>query len=223
MGISAAMHDFGRVVIVCEMSHELPHDDTAFECFHYDQTLAILPMHGNLSSVVVTLAADRADEVLAMEAEAFAADIAQRFEHKLGAMKLASERHSYPLVAVYADRFCATRFALLGDAAVGMHPVTAHGFNLGLFGAMTLAEEITSALRKGQDIGSNAVLEAYQARHRRKSRPLYLGTNVLVKLFTDPSPGARFVRDAALRLGNLLPPVKRQIMRQLTEIEQRIG
>ena len=37
-GISASMHDFGRVCIVCRMTHEEPHDATAFECFHYERT-----------------------------------------------------------------------------------------------------------------------------------------------------------------------------------------
>ncbi len=223
MGISAAMQDFGRVVIVCEMEHELSHNDTATECFHYDQTLAILPMHGNLSSVVVTISADRADDIMAMTPEAFAEDIANRFGNALGKMTLVSERHPYPLVSVYADKFIATRFALVGDAAVGMHPVTAHGFNLGLFGADVLAAEIRRALQNGTDIGDFGVLSRYQSRLRRKSRPIYLGTNVLVKLYTDTSPPARILRDAALRLGNILPPVKSGIMRQLTEIDRRAG
>ncbi len=223
MGISASMQDFGRVVIVCEMEHELSHNDTAFECFHYDQTLAILPMHGNVSSVVVTIAADKSDHVLNMSPEEFADDIANRFGNQLGKMKLISDRHPYPLVGVYANRFFTTRFALIGDAAVGMHPVTAHGFNLGLHSSETLAHEIRGAMSSNGDIGSNRVLSRYQSKHRMKSRPIYLGTNALVRLYTDTSGPARILRDAALRLGNILPPVKKQIMRQLTEIEKRAG
>jgi len=221
MGIAASMQDFGRVVIVCEMEHELSHNDTATECFHFEQTLAILPMNGNVSSVVVTIAADKADAILNTSPEAFANDVAERFGHALGKMRLISERHPYPLIAVYADKFIANRFALVGDSAVGMHPVTAHGFNLGLFGADVLAGEIRDALSKGLDIGDFGVLSRYQARHRRKSRPLYVGTNILVKLYTDTSPPARILRDVALHLGNILPPVKSRIMRQLTEISQR--
>lgn len=41
MGISADSHNFGRTAIVCKMEHELSHDNTAFECFHYGRTLAI--------------------------------------------------------------------------------------------------------------------------------------------------------------------------------------
>lgn len=219
MGIAANSLDFGRVVIVCEMTHEQAHRDTAFECFHYEQTLAILPMYGNTSSVVVTLPTIRADAVMQMGADAFAADVAQRFDNQLGPMKLASKRHAYPLVGVLAKQFVANRFALIGDAAVGMHPVTAHGYNLGLSGAVLLAGEVKSALQGGRDIGDTAGLKAYEAAHRRNVLPLYHGTNALVRLFTDTSLPARVLRDAALRVGSLLPPVKSRILRQLTHID----
>jgi len=220
MGISASMLDFGRVVIVCEMTHDLPHDDTAFECFQYDQTLAILPMNGLKSSVVITLPSDRADAVLAMPNDAFAADVEARFGGGLGSMKLVTKRHPYPLMGVLARQFVANRFALLGDAAVGMHPVTAHGFNLGLSGAGVLSREIRTALRTGADIGDMALLKRYEAAHRRVVLPLYHGTNALVRLFTNTSVPGRLLRSVALRIGNVLPPVKHQIMRQLTEIHK---
>ncbi len=219
MGIDAPMHDFGRTVIVCEMTHSKPHNDTAFECFHYEQTLAILPMYGDKSSVVVTLPTDKSQHLLDMSANEFASDIQQRFGGQLGDMKLATKRHAYPLMGVYAEKFVKTRFALLGDAAVGMHPVTAHGFNLGLSGAYTLATEIKTAVAKGIDIGAASVLGKYQAKHRAVARPLYIGTNALVKLFTDTSMPGRILRGAALRLGNILPPVKKKIVQQLTEID----
>ena len=41
----------------------------------------------------------------------------RRFDRRLGAMRLTSTRHPYPLVAVYAERFVAPRFACIGDAA----------------------------------------------------------------------------------------------------------
>lgn len=220
MGIPAASLDFGRVVIVCEMEHELPHDDTATECFHFDQTLAILPMYGLKSSVVVTLPSADAEAVMNMEPQAFADDISQRFGGSLGKMTLASKRHPYPLVGVLAQQFVAKRFALVGDAAVGMHPVTAHGFNLGLSGAKLLADQILEAEANMIDIGATAGLRRYETAHRRVVLPLYHGTNALVKLYTDTSVPARILRDAALRVGSFLPPVKKRILHQLTHIER---
>jgi ubiquinone biosynthesis UbiH/UbiF/VisC/COQ6 family hydroxylase len=217
MGISADMHDFGRVAIVCRMEHENPNDGIAFECFHYGRTLAVLPLSERLSSIVVTVSADKADAIMTQDADDFAADIRQRFGNRLGDMRLTGERHAYPLVAVHATRFVADRFALVGDAAVGMHPVTAHGFNLGLRGQATLAAEIRAARAAGTDIGAAAVLDKYQSTHRRVTRPLYTGTNRIVGLFTDDRPPAKLLRKLVLHVGNHCPPVKRMIANQLTE------
>jgi ubiquinone biosynthesis UbiH/UbiF/VisC/COQ6 family hydroxylase len=220
VGIPASMHDFGRVCIVCRMNHEKPHDGTAFECFHYGRTLAVLPLHGNRSSIVITAPMDQRELIMDMGEEQFNRDIEQRFESRLGSMSLVGERFAYPLVGVHARRFFANRFALIGDAAVGMHPVTAHGFNLGLSGASILAKEVISANKKGKDIGTIDVLNRYQTRHMRTTGPMYFGTNKIVKLFTDDRAPTKFIRQAALRVVNNFPQIKWAIQNKLTETRQ---
>jgi len=215
MGISADSHDFGRTAIVGWMEHELSHEHTAFECFHYGRTLAILPMPGNISSAVITVPSNQANDVLSMTEEAFNADIEQRLHGRLGKMKQIGKRYSYPLVGVHANQFATRRFALIGDAAVGMHPVTAHGFNLGLSGQDLLATEILTAISKGNDFWSPALLQRYQHNHMIATRPLYHGTNAIVGLFTNDSLPATILRKAALRLSNNLPPVKWAIQQKL--------
>ncbi len=219
MGIPTSMRDFGRVAIVCRMEHDKSHNDIAFECFHYGRTLAVLPLSGNQSSVVITAPTDVANTVLGMTEEQFNADVQIRFENRLGKMKLVSKLHSYPLVAVHADKFVTTRFALIGDAAVGMHPVTAHGFNLGLSGQDILAKEVKYALSAGKDIGSASLLANYQSKHMRTTRPMYVGTNEIVRFFTDDRLPTKILRQVALRVINNLEPVKSIIKNRLTEAE----
>lgn len=216
MGIPTSMRDFGRTVIVARLKHTKPHDGTAFECFHYGRTLAILPMTHGQSSAVITLPSHETAEVMAQSPEAFARDVQRRFGNKLGTMKLDGKRHAYPLVATYADRFYGTRYALIGDAAVGMHPVTAHGYNFGLYGQDVLAKEIKKALSLGLDIGGQGVLTAYNRRHRHATLPLFLGTNAIVGLFTDERPLAKLIRSTIIRAGNFVTPVKSLITHQLT-------
>ncbi len=219
MGISTSMLDFGRTCIVCTMSHELPHDDTAYECFHYDRTTAILPLNNGQVSVVITLKTEESTNVLNMDKDKFAEDTASRINHKFGQMNLSSELHPYPLVATLAKKFHANRFALIGDAAVGMHPVTAHGFNLGLRSANSLAKEIQTAIKAGDHFSSQKAIESYSRKHHRHSLPLYHGTNAIVHLYTKNYRTAKFARKALLRLGNCIKPAKRLIMNQLTEIK----
>jgi len=162
MGIPSLMRDFSKVMITARMAHEKPHNHVALECFNYGHTLALLPMNGDISSVVLTVPANKATEMLNLSEDDFNALAAKGFNNKLGAMKQVGERHSYPLVGVHAQRFRANRFALIGDAAVGMHPVTAHGFNLGLRGQNILAEIVYEALDKGGDIGASDVLTRFE-------------------------------------------------------------
>ncbi|PCJ98128.1 MAG: ubiquinone biosynthesis protein UbiH [Zetaproteobacteria bacterium] len=218
MGISTNMLDFGRTCIVCTMEHELPHNDTAYECFHYDRTVAVLPLNNGQVSVVMTLTSEEDAGVLAMDEQEFSDDVARRIDYKFGQLKLSSKRYPYPLVSTLAKTFCANRFGLIGDAAVGMHPVTAHGFNLGLRGAQTLANEIQETLQSDGSFAPNIALERYSRKHRRHCLPLYHGTNALVRLYaTTQYRTAKFARKALLRLGNHIKPAKRFIMNQLTE------
>ncbi|SVA67657.1 uncharacterized protein METZ01_LOCUS120511, partial [marine metagenome] len=189
----------------------------ALECFNYGHTLALLPLNGNVSSVVFTFSADKAEEILSLSETKFNEIATEGFEQKLGKMKQIGERHSYPLVGVYAQKFKATRFALVGDAAVGMHPVTAHGFNLGLKGQNLLSLAVKRALDNGLDIGSDEVLSDYERKHINFSRLMYFGTNGIVALFTNDTSAVKQIRKLVLKFANSFPPIKSLITQQLTE------
>jgi ubiquinone biosynthesis UbiH/UbiF/VisC/COQ6 family hydroxylase len=217
MGIPASMHDFGKTMLVLRMQHDVAHDQVAWEWFGVGQTLALLPLHDpHTSSVVLTLSPQEMQALLAMDDAALEAAMASRFQQRLGAMRIAGPRCSYPLVGVYAKRFVAERFALIGDAAVGMHPVTAHGFNFGLLGQATLARELRAAVAAGQPIHGSELLRRYERQHRLATRPLYLATQMLAGLYTDDRRPARAVRKLALRAGARLRPFRMAVMAGLT-------
>lgn len=222
LGVGAQMTDFGRSVIVCRMRHTLEHHDVAHECFGYDRTLAILPLQPDpatgdlLCSAVVTSDSPDIARLMQLDEADFAAQVQAHFQSRLGEMELVGQRHHYPLVATYARQFSGPRFALLGDAAVGMHPVTAHGFNLGLSGVERLSSAIASAYHAGQDWGQEGVLAAYSRSQHRHAWPLFQGTNTVVRLFTDPRPAPRLLRQIVLQGAQHLPPLKAAIVAQLS-------
>ncbi|SHM47788.1 5-demethoxyubiquinol-8 5-hydroxylase UbiM [Phytopseudomonas punonensis] len=218
LGIGARMEDFGKTMLVCRMAHERSHEQVAWEWFGYGQTLALLPLHGNLASAVLTLTPGQMNEVMSLDPQAFSREMEQRFEGRLGRMELIGERITYPLVGVYAERFAGVRSALVGDAAVGMHPVTAHGFNLGLQSQKRLADSLLDALHNGRDIGVPEVLQRYASAQQRASWPLYQATSLLVRLYTDDRAPTRLLRNAGLRLAQNLPPFKAALARHLTQI-----
>jgi ubiquinone biosynthesis UbiH/UbiF/VisC/COQ6 family hydroxylase len=217
MGIPSLMKDFSKVMIVTRMEHEKNHNHVALECFNYGHTLALLPLNGNVSSVVLTVSADNAKETLSLSETKFNEMATEGFKQKLGQMKQIGERYSYPLIGVYAQKFKAKRFALVGDAAVGMHPVTAHGFNLGLKGQDLLSFAVKRAFDHGLDIGSDEVLNDYERKHINFSRLMYFGTNGVVALFTNDTFVAKRIRKLVLKFANRFPPVKTLITNHLTE------
>jgi len=217
MGISAFMHDFGRTMIVCDMGHERPHDGTALECFFHGITVATLPLAGKHSSIVLTIPSHEADRMMAQKPEALARDVEGWLSGRLGSLELNGQRHPYPLVAVYAHAFHASRFALIGDAAVGMHPVTAHGFNFGLLSQHLLSGEILRAHRAGRDIGEQALLARYDRAHRLATFGLFHATNGIASLYANDAPPARFLRGAGLRIANNLPFFRQSVVARLTK------
>lgn len=215
-GIGAQMRDFGRSVVLCRLKHSQPNQGIALECFHYGHTMALLPLNGDRSSLVLTIAADQASQMMAWDEARFLAWVCAEVDGRLGELSLAGPRHLYPLVATYAHRFATERLALVGDAAVGMHPVTAHGYNFGLYGVELLASILGQAKKKGQDLGAAAGLARYASEHRRRTWAIYQGTNAVVRLFTDDRPAAKILRRGVLQVAQHLPPLKAAITAQLT-------
>jgi 2-polyprenyl-6-methoxyphenol hydroxylase-like FAD-dependent oxidoreductase len=220
-GIGASVHDFARSVVVGRVTHERESEGIAWECFRYGNTLAVLPLNGRQSSAVITVDSNRAPEWLALSDETFLERVQAQAPAALGRLQsTSSKRHHYPLIGVYAHRFSSHRFALIGDSAVGMHPVTAHGYNFGLYGVEVLSKALQGARSAGRDIGSAEVLSTYADEHRRTTLPTYLGTNAIVKLFTAEQGPAKLARRALLAVSENLPPlnlvVKAAITRQLT-------
>ena len=216
LGISSDMHDYSRTMFVCRMKHTLSNQHTAYECFHYGRTIALLPLEEHLTNTVITVDSDKADTIKKMSPEELAASVKEQLKGRLGNMELVSTIHNYPLVGMIAQRFYGKRSALIGDAAVGMHPVTAHGFNLGLSSADLLAKLILEAEQRGQDIGAASLLEKYSTKHMLHAQPIYHGTNMLLKLFTNETAPAKILRGLVLRASNNFPPLKKLITKQLT-------
>ena len=216
LGISSDMHDYSRTMFVCRMKHTLSNQHTAYECFHYGRTIALLPLEEHLTNTVITVDSDKADTIKKMSPEELAASVKEQLKGRLGDMELVSTIHNYPLVGMIAQRFYGKRSALIGDAAVGMHPVTAHGFNLGLASADLLAKLVLEAEQRGQDIGAKSLLEKYSTKHMLHAHPIYHGTNMLLKLFTNETAPAKLLRGLVLRASNNFPPLKKLITKQLT-------
>lgn len=218
-GIGSIVHDFGMSILVCRMRHLTPHDNTALQWFDERQTIALLPVAsdggiGDISSLVLTLPPDDIARLRVAEDDDFNAEITRRTDERLGLLRVMSDRITYPLKAVYAHRFHASRVALIGDAAVGMHPITAHGFNFGIRGQETLVQELSAG---PGDPGDGVSLQRFERRHRRATFPLFTATNAIAVAYTRDDGPFPLARRAGLMLANRLAPFKKAVTRMLMD------
>jgi 2-octaprenyl-6-methoxyphenol hydroxylase len=207
-GIGVVRWSYPQAGIVTTVRLEQPHQGRAVQHFLPSGPFAILPLTGYRACITWTEDEARAREILALDDTGFLAEVAQRFGYRLGGVALAGPRASWPLDMHLARALIADRFALIGDAAHGVHPIAGQGLNLGLRDVAALTEVVADAARLGLDIGSLAVLERYE-RWRRLDSALSAATfDALNRLFSNDSTLLRSARDFGLGLVERLPVLK---------------
>ena len=213
MGIATIGWSYPQCGIVTTVSHERPHNGTAYEHFLPSGPFAILPMTGNRSSLVWTEREEFAPAVMKLSDEAFDAEVARRFGAHLGATQATGPRWSYPLRFHLARSYVSPRFAVAGDAAHGIHPIAGQGLNLGLKDVAALAEVVLDAARLGLDIGDISVLKRYERWRRFDSFTLAAATDALNRLFSNNFTPLRIARDVGLGIVDGVGPLRRFFMR----------
>ncbi|MBL8707390.1 MAG: UbiH/UbiF/VisC/COQ6 family ubiquinone biosynthesis hydroxylase [Rhodospirillales bacterium] len=212
-GIAVTEWKYNQVGIVCTVRHEQPHRGIAHEHFLPSGPFASLPMTGNRSSIVWTERPDLAKAALALDDDAFSAELQRRFGHWLGEVRIVGRRWSYPLGLMHAARYVDRRLALVGDSAHLIHPIAGQGLNLGLRDVAALAETIVDARRLGLDIGRSDVLDRYQRWRRVDNLTLIGVTDGLNRLFSTALPPIALARQLGLATVNAMPGLKRVFMR----------
>lgn len=213
-GIKRTGWDYGQTALVAAVAHEKPHHGTAHQFFMPEGPLAILPLTGNRASIVWTETTARAAAIQALNEEAYLSELRPRFGSFLGDITLAGARFTYPLRLSLADSFTAPRCALVGDAAHVVHPIAGQGLNAGLKDVAALAEVLTDARRRGEDIGQSDVLARYEHWRRFDTATLALATDTFNKLFSNDNPLLRGLRDIGLGMTNALPGLRRHLIRE---------
>ncbi|MBS9721608.1 ubiquinone biosynthesis hydroxylase [Tianweitania sp. BSSL-BM11] len=207
-GIKVNKWDYGQSGIVCTVKHERPHEGRAEEHFLPAGPFATLPLKGNRSSIVWTERTEDANRLVAEDDLIFELELERRFGLKLGEIRVEGPRKAWPLGLTLARDFVGHRFALAGDAAHGIHPISGQGLNLGFKDAAALAQVIVEADRMGRDIGMLDVLETYQRWRRFDTLQMGITTDVLNRLFSNDIAPIRAIRDLGLGLVDRMPRLK---------------
>jgi 2-octaprenyl-6-methoxyphenol hydroxylase len=213
-GIKTVHWDYGQSGIVTTVEHERPHNGVAEEHFLPAGPFAVLPLPGNRSSLVWTERTADAERLVTADDLVFEEELERRFGHKLGHIRPVGPRKAFPLGLTLARAFVANRFALAGDAAHGIHPISGQGLNLGFKDVAALAETIVDADRLGLDIGAMNVLERYERWRRFDTFRMGVTTDVLNRLFSNDVTPVRVIRDFGLGLVDRMPALKSFFIKQ---------
>jgi 2-octaprenyl-6-methoxyphenol hydroxylase len=213
-GISRTGWDYGQTALVAAIEHDLPHHGIAHQFFMPPGPLAILPLPGNVSSIVWSESDATATRFAALSDEDFMQVLRPRFGDFLGQIALRGKRYSYPLGLTVANSFIAPHVALLGDAAHGLHPIAGQGFNAGLRDVGALAQVIDEAARRGEDFAAPDVLARYQQWRRFDTATLALTTDLTNRLFSNNNPLLRGLRDLGMGAIGAMPRLRRGFIRE---------
>jgi 2-octaprenyl-6-methoxyphenol hydroxylase len=204
---------------------EAPHEGRAFERFTVDGPIAMLPLCGDRVAAVWTLPGKEAEAAMRLDDAAFARAIQQAFGYRLGRIEEVGRRSAYPLQRIRSTSIRAPRTALIGSAAVNLHPVAGQGFNLALRDVAVLAEVLSDALLEAGgaiDPGTDALLERFQTWRRQDHERVAAFTHSLIQLFAADSRPLEASRGLGLMAFDLVPGAKAALARQTMGLSGRL-
>jgi 2-octaprenyl-6-methoxyphenol hydroxylase len=225
LGIRSVRTDYGQCAVVGNVLTGKGIANRAFERFTDAGPLALLPLTDGRAAFVWCLSSTKAEEVMQLSEEMFTDRLHAAFGHRLGTFDKVGRRFSYPLELISARRLTARRSVLIGNAANGLHPVAAQGFNLGMRDVATLCDCIADTLRDGHDaaaIGDERVLDAYSAWRRADHRKVVRFTDGLVRLFGSERRSVRALRALGMLGFDLLPGVRSMFARHTMGLAGRL-
>jgi 2-octaprenyl-6-methoxyphenol hydroxylase len=213
-GIGARRWRYPQNALTFALRLDRPHDHCVHEFLRPAGPLALLPIGPELCSITWVETRAVAEQLLCLDGETLLLELQDRVDIDIGRASLWGQPTCHPLSGLQAARYGAPRVALVGDAAHGLHPIHAQGFNLAVRDVATLAEVVVDSVRAGADPGGPEALLRYD-RLRRTDAWLTVGlTDGLNRLFSTDLAAAKLVRGLGFAAIDRLPPLKQLAMRR---------
>lgn len=187
LGIRQELWEYGQSGIVSVVSTSEPNRGVAWQRFLDSGPLAFLPLSDGSSSIVWSCPDAEVKRLLALDDDAFLAELEQAVAggpgHWPGKLESLGARAAFPLTMRLSERYAGRRAVLLGDAAHVMHPLAGQGVNLGLLDAAGLVEVLIGARDRKQEIGSEKTLLKYDRWRRSEAEVMCRGVHNIRGLF----------------------------------------
>jgi len=207
--------DYQQSAVVCTVTTEHSHQQTAWQRFLPEGPLAFLPLSApDQCSIVWSNSTEEAELLCQLDDDLFKGTLAKAFQNTLGEIKQVSQRAKFPLKLRHADHYVESGFALVGDAAHTIHPLAGQGVNIGFLDAATLAEVVLEAYDKGRNIGSLHTLNKYQRRRKGDNLAMQMTMDAFKRIFGSDLEPIRWARRFGLQTVNKNTFLRKLFMHQ---------
>ncbi len=211
--------DYQHQAIVCTVQTSESHQATAWQRFDESGPLAFLPLADQedsqrFCSIVWSQQHQEAERLMQCDDQAFAKELEQAIEQRLGEVVAVSQRHCFPLRQRHAKNYVQDHIALVGDAAHSIHPLAGQGVNLGFKDVAVLSREIKAATSQGLPPWQPHFLSRYQ-RERQVDNLMMMGVmEGFKRLFEQSNPVVRLLRNSGMGWVNRQAPLKNLLVKQ---------
>lgn len=183
MGADESVWDYNQAGITCVVRKSQPNPGVAWQRFLATGPLAFLPLDDGRSSIVWSMPAEQAKELLQCDDESFVEALGAESQDWLGQVEQVGPRAAFPLSMRISHRYAKSGMVLLGDAAHVIHPLAGQGVNLGLADVAALVQTMVIAKRAGRHLPARSDLLAYERWRRSESNLMAKGVHALGGFF----------------------------------------
>lgn len=199
---------YHQLALTCKVHTEQAHQKTAYQAFHPEGTLALLPLPAaHEAGIVWSIPPKQAQALMHLEKAAFEEALGCNFDFSLGKMSLIGTPETFPLYMRHTEHYVGKKWLIFGDAAHTFHPMAGLGFNSGLEDIKVFMDCL--ARSSHASLSSQQVLGAYQRQRKYAVWQLILLLESLKMLFTLPLPGLPALRNFGLKALDRCHPLKR--------------
>lgn len=213
---------YGQTAIIANVTPQRPHRGVAYERFTDSGPLAMLPMSEGRCSLVWTARDEQLAELMDLDDTGFLARLQGRFGYRLGRLTKIGRRFAYPLRMRLVEEQVRPHIALIGNASHTVHPVSGQGFNLGMRDVAVLADVLADVAASEANPGQLEWLEQYADWRRQDQLRVVRITDTLARLFANPLPPLRMVRNLGLVGLDLMPSLKHLVANQFMGLNGRL-
>lgn len=199
-GVRWTVKPYPQKAVAARLDCAKPHQGVARQWFCGGDILALLPLggpEGNSVALVWSVSVERASQLEALTPAEFCAALQAVCGETTGDLQLGSERASWPLALSNAEHWVGSGWALAGDAAHTVHPLSGQGLNLGLADAVCLAG-VLGQRESWRALGDEKLLRRYERARKADVATMGAVTDGLHGLFAQTAGPWQTVRNLGM-------------------------